>query len=575
MRNTNSESEKRFNAGETLKDVYKQMNMLAPFILSAAGVGVGSALDLGSKQDVAFAATQLEKGPPQIGRMVNTAAKPEANPPFMKIFPISEKRTVEWSKIRPLYSWLVQDKKGNTYFDLLGAISLGVEIPTNLRFQKVSIGELTSKYARKFSQDKEAGKPVREQDRAWLADEVQHELQEVFVDLLRSWDVTGGRLTEGVARYAHRSDKASKIGERVKAIYMAGVAGASPEGPQEKGPKTISWGSVDPENIDLALVRAGNLDTAYRAAFMREGISHPKKVELRGKEYQFSLKELQILEALSKEYPGDTVEEKIFNLHVAYNKTIKSGVNQLKDPSMRPILDAIIGGKRNAREILEWEGNRKETYMGSIPVLLLFLPKLGKILIDRLKRKKEHKPPRGPLQKPLRTLPEKTRLPGVPDAIRNSTLPPLGSKEYEDFRERVLLDDFDLFFRHGPTERGGINYESLLNQTKKELRGKSQQYKAIDEIELVLAEKILKAWEEHDKKKNPRAYYQKDAQQIKEARMHAQIVVDLALKQKEKPLQKITATLDEITRPYKHRRATRYAADMAKSMRKTNSPRME
>ncbi len=569
MRRPSPESAEKFDAGRTLQTAYKEMNKLAPYILMAAGVGTPVGLDLGAKHSVAFAATKSEQA------SASASAKPEVNPATIKIQPISEKRTVEWGGIRPLYSWLVQDKKGNTHFDLLGAISVGIEIPTNLRFQKISIGQLPSKYAKEFSQDPEAGKPVRSGDPEKLIDTVDQELKQVFADMLKAWDITGGDLTEGVARYTHRSDKTSKIGERVKATYMAGIGGASPEGHQEKGPKTISYGSIDPENIDLALVRTGNLDTAYRVAFTREGISHPKKVELLGKEYQYSMKELQILEALSKDYPGDTVEEKIFNLHIEYNETIKSGENQLKDPSMKPILDAIIGSKRNTREIVEWEGNRKETYVGSFPLLLLLLPKIGKILFDRLKRKKEGKPPRELSSKPPGKLREKPPLQGVPDIIRDTTLPPLGSKEYEDFRERALLDDFDLFFRHGPTERGGINYEDLLKQTKKELRGKSQQYKGIDEVELLLTEKILKAWEEHDRRGNPLVYYQRDPRQIREARMHAQILVDLALKQKEKPLQKITATLDEITRPYKHRRATRYNQQMAKRKRQTGRTSVE
>ena len=62
MRRASPEVQKISDTSDTskaLEGVYKQMNRLAPYILSVAGVGVASALDSGVKRDTAFAAQQL------------------------------------------------------------------------------------------------------------------------------------------------------------------------------------------------------------------------------------------------------------------------------------------------------------------------------------------------------------------------------------------------------------------------------------------------------------------------------------------------------------------------------------
>ncbi len=280
-------------------------------------------------------------------------------------------------------------------------------------------------------------------------------------------------------------------------------------------------------------------------------------------EPQPSIATLEKLSQLAEKYPGNTPAIKLANLMIAYNenRTSKQETEELNKE---------VGRDREVVVAVKYKGMKREVHLIPLSVLalLLALPSLWRPLIS-LGRRRREKLPKEPKPKGLKVRPEKPFPPQVPDAIRLTKLPPATPEEDKKLRGDALLEDIFPFFGHEKTRKQGVKYTELVDLAVKKLKGKETDE---DQLESELAWEILKQWEERDKKINPNVSYQDDPYQIKQARIHAQIFINMARRKRKEPKKPYEYILQDIAKEYWDRKADRKSAQFDAEIKSKGRP---
>ena len=408
--------------------------------------------------------------------------------------------------------------------------------------------QIPQEYARLF----DSAKALNPTDYEKVAVYIDGELQKHFADLLRGFD-----MNKRVYRERHGSEETK--GLRVESITVTGTA--SPEGPQQKGAGTIVRDAIDNENIELAKLRGTEAARVVKERLAAQlGVSPEQLAALEqsigAEELQFSGNERNELIALG----GGTIEG-TFRLIVDYND------NKVTDAKTITALDRLLGSKRSAEVTIELEGNRKETLLIPIPLLLalpLAWPALRRIR-RRLQRPAETSSEGG--QRPgeeLRPVPESglesepvpepVPLPVIPQEVTSEKIPPItvseivrttplperGSTQYASMWREIWVNDIDRYFDDPEIfeigAAAGKNVDYRTNADK--LFARYDEFSNREQRELFLTGEILESWRIIDQEKRRRAGvsegelakgldYDNQPQQVRWARMHARALMQL------------------------------------------------
>src|SRR3989344_2927845 len=385
--------------------------------------------------------------------------------------------------------------------------------------QKKTAFELPYEYSRLF----DTGKPLNPADQDKITQWIEQKLKQEFgekVAMFGLWDADKVSLgSRDVYRTEHPESGKSEHA-RITSISIMGYA--SPEGPQAKGPDSLKPGSVDAENLNLALKRAKAAMGLTEEGLKKLGISQEQWDEaskvIGGREIQASDAEMAELADLAKGEAGADPLEQIFHLTIKYNDYVQAKFNAVaegKDPAtiqdsyldpMMGKLDEIIGSKRKVKITITYEENKKETTLIPIPLLPF-------VFLLRLRKGKKPQPePESPVIEP----------PMPPEE------PP--TPEDKNAEEEVWIKDLYIFFDNPDTIRRGLSYEAIANELYSRFEGFSSDGERID----FLNSKILQGWREHDKAARQEAGvgdletgldYENQPQQIKWAKKHAKALL--------------------------------------------------
>ncbi len=422
-------------------------------------------------------------------------------------------------------------------------------------------------YSRLF----DTGKPLRAEDHDKLVARVDQELKQAFADRIR------GLGFRDVTRSNHGEEAADSL-----TITHIGVTGTtSPEGPKEKGPATLAPGAIDPENISLGFTRAkeGFRLTEERMAALGltpEALGSAAK-ELQSEELQFSDAEMKELATIAQLEPGADDLERIYNLVVAYRD------KRLENPEVVAKLDTIIASKQSVEVTIQYDANRKDTFVLALPLAALLL--IREIYPGRRRRPGQSDRPRqtgieggpdldrnraensgqssaGVIQRPGRAEgqgPDNTNtaiaarhqelekpMPPVwtgievPRHVQNVELPN-DPVEFEKMQEQTLAGDLYVYMDNERTVKRGVDYRALADEV-------GQHWDEVPEAdrEQILTMRILQRWEEHDLNLKEEAGlsleglkmglgYDRDPAKVQWARMHARELLALVAEKRALP----------------------------------------
>lgn len=383
-------------------------------------------------------------------------------------------------------------------------------------------------YARAF----DTAKPLNPEDYAKAEAYLRQQLERIFAERLIAFD-----MSERVYRRDHAPESLSQM--KIQSIKFLGAA--SPEA-EKYGPSSIEPGHVEPENLELAEMRAmvGRDITIKQLSDMgvdKEALDKAlTNMSVESQELQFSAEELRELATLAVEYKGVDEVEKIDALISAYNK------GQIKDAAITQRLDEIVAKKRMVQVEIVYENDAKSVLIIPLPLLLLlgllWPPRRGGF-IDI--------PPRG------RTLPPQGEAPVPPEGvvlgpddteritedgreilgIPGSEIP-TDLAEREKMQDATLVNDIYMFFDRPETVARGLDYRAIAD----DFFNHYDQLTNEQDREAYLTAKILAAWRLHDLGARREAGISSEAleegldyahqpKQIQWARIHARELIQL------------------------------------------------
>ena len=209
---------------------------------------------------------------------------------------------------------------------------------------------------------------------------------------------------------------------------------------------------------------------------------------------------------------GNDEIERIYNLIKDYN------AKKIYDKNIIEQLDQMIGMKRLVEITINYGKEEKRRILIPIPLLPIIIGISLPGLVRRRNRKKE----------------TEEKVAETSSILRATELPPENSPEYQDMKERVIIDDFGMFFDKKETAERGLNYRNLTGDVQR----RYNDFKNSAEREMHLTNEILKAWKTHDIKCRQEAGippdriesgldYENQPYQIRWAKMHARILIIL------------------------------------------------
>lgn len=425
---------------------------------------------------------------------------------------------------------------------------------------------LPEEYARLFAQDSQAGKLLNPDDEQKIKEYIGQQLKQQLADQL--WGLTS--LNERYYQEKHGVLDVRNL--EVKDIHITGFA--SPEGPRHKGPDTMKPENLDPENLELAKKRADDTFKLLQPVLESMGMSQEQIAglfsQVDAKELEHSPEEMARLEKIADElgYIGVDSLEKIFNMTVDYNygKILVTAQNE----SLLKELDQLIASKRRVEISIDYEGDKRRTTIIPIP-WLLFLP-LVIPLLRRCPRPGERDgdenqiPKPVPGERPPSEKPSEPELfkpgqpetqpgevifvpPSIPSQFRETEFPGDGSSEHQELEEQVLVQDIGIYFDNEKNRSRGLDYRVIAN----DLLGKYDYFSNDEERELYVSTLVIEGWKRNDfvarqefvefLKQSDQEFpkhlnwneqnlsdgldYENQPHQIKYARMHATIIVEM------------------------------------------------
>lgn len=462
------------------------------------------------------------------------------------------------------------DKNGKISFNpwvILAPVEVVWKGETRKASQKTFV--LPYEYARQFEADAAAKRPLREEDHQKVADHMDQQLKQRFVDTVGGWAGS-----EGIQRFNY-GEPQSRQG-KITSIEITGFA--SPEGPRSRGPSTIL--GADKENIELAKKRAeaavgytkADLVEVSKATGAPMDVLEKTLQNAKGMEDGFSDQELKDLASLASTggYKGVDDLEKIWNMVGDYND------KKITDPHTVSRLHDIVGSKRRVEITVTYDGKNEERT--ALPLPIPWVPLL--FLAPLLRRRREGASPvpqgvqeagepdardrypvfneglrrrGGEPEAPQR--PQEAQEPQEPSGrdvergqilerihknVIDTRLPDRGTKEFQEMEEATYTDDLYLFFDDPESIRLGINYRVMAD----DLDRKWDVFQGSDERENYLANGILNSWKKKDRQCRVEAGvsedgldagldYENQPRQIQWAKMHARSLLRLVDKRKE------------------------------------------
>jgi hypothetical protein len=426
-----------------------------------------------------------------------------SNPMKAETGNLAKQREYAFPELRTTF--FKEDASGNPEFNFWSLIAaLQAEIPyIDSESGEVNI-KIPYEYARLFDRDPKSKEPVHQEDHEKLGKFIEEEFNRQFAEILYGYDWSKD------VKNLKQPDIPTEL--KIEGIEITGTA--SPEGPRDKGPETIKPGSIDRENLELALKR-GRVGLSLTEEWLKKSGVNLNQLEeaarnIQAKEIQFSDDEMKLLADLSKKWKGSYDASRIHRMIIDYNR------GQIKDASLVSQLDQIIGSKRMVEITIKYEKNEKRRVLIPIPIL----PILTGVSLSYLARKKREL--RGEIS-------------GIPEAVKVTDAPGRETNEGKEMEVQTVVDDLGMFFDREETVRRGIDYRAMAE----DVQSKGRHFKDSAEREIYLANKIINSWKEHDamcrkeagwslEHVNQGLDYENQPRQIQWAKVHARVLLEIA-----------------------------------------------
>lgn len=261
-------------------------------------------------------------------------------------------------------TWVAQDESGQRYFNLTSLIApLHLEVSYSNNEKDPAFIKIPYRYSRLF----DTAEALNPEEREQLVENIRKQLLTELSDKLIFWNWT--TQADEVYRYNNRDDVDGFLKSfEINHINITGLA--SPEGPNEKGAQSIAPGNIDPENIELAKHRAGDMDQYLREALGSLGIDTDQIANINAKEVQFNDQEIEQLYNLALE---SGVQNSVNELEAIYILIRQYNDAEEMDSEVKEKLDQIIGQKRMVEIEIEYSNDQKTKHVIPLPLLLLGL----------------------------------------------------------------------------------------------------------------------------------------------------------------------------------------------------------
>lgn len=461
------------------------------------------------------------------GAVETASASPKQSPEISSVIPreripleIKTQETKKGQLERPglhLNFW-EKDKQGNKKFNPWSILMpLDLELSKKINQETQQQFGIPYEYSRNF----DTAQALRGDDFERVGGYFNQQMNRELVDVLGGFDVS---------KRVYRAYHGEPVPSGLKIVDLQFTGAASPEGPAEKGPRTLLATEIDAENLKLAQLRAENAYSPEQLEMLGldqktiKELSHQVSAE----EIQLNSSEMRELSVLAQNEPGVDDMERIFNLVKDYND------EKITDQAALKKMDEIMGGKRKVEITVTYEGNHKKVLLIPIPLLLL-----APLLFLRRRREKDQTP--GPKPKPDVIKPPIEPLPPIviPPKIRENPFPEKDSREYEEMEEKALIDDLYVFFDKEEAVKRGLDYRTIADKAFNHY----QEFKDGEERELFVTMEILQAWRIHDIEARREAGvslehlrdgldHDQQPRQIMWARMHARAICELVERKK-------------------------------------------
>lgn len=172
---------------------------------------------------------------------------------------------------------------------------------------------------------------------------------------------------------------------KIKSISITGMS--SPEAFSEAGASSVSIGSVEEKNLELAEKRAKDMEAVLRDVLAGNNLSPELISQVNFEEVQFSDSEWATMLEIAEEKGIENLseEEIVYELVRMYNQG-----DFESDAEVKAKMDEIVGSKRNVEIVIEYEDNETEDKtVIALPLLLLLLPLLRKARFGKKLKKQK------------------------------------------------------------------------------------------------------------------------------------------------------------------------------------------
>lgn len=264
------------------------------------------------------------------------------------------------------------DEQGDLHFNPWDAL---VPVELKLSWTKGMEGKIFAEIDHRYGELFKDFRPKNKADYPEVAKQMEQEFRNRFADVLINLNI-----------FKPDRDRGLTGGEEIQVTEIKVRATASPEGPQQKGPKTLKKGAIDKENISLAKGRAEEAQRLTIDELSKDGRISVESLDsalqdVSFEEVQFTDQDWKDLAGLARNYPGQQPIDKIFKMIVAYND------GKIVSAETKAELDRIIGEKREGQVEVTYKGSQKTILTLPMPILLLLLA------YPRLWWKRKKKPP--------------------------------------------------------------------------------------------------------------------------------------------------------------------------------------
>ncbi len=378
--------------------------------------------------------------------------------------------------------FFAEDKKGDTYINPWSIITpLQVEIGTETEHYNKSLIRIPYKYSRNFNTAEAESEDSKKEAVKYIEESIKKELVEKLV----FWDPTNS--AEDVYRLHHKGETPNLSKVKINNIRIIGLS--SPEGPEEKGKRSLAIGNVDKENISLSEKRAGNMDPEVREALKMLGIEIDVISEIKAEEVQFSEAELATLDSLAK---SSGIDDAVDELESAFILIKEYNNGKIKDKSMISKLDEIVGSKRMVEIEITYDENKKEKHVVPIPLtLLLLIPGMRWMRREKIRERFKET-----LTEDPKLLEEKKKdksmdwnnadFEKIYNLAKNSVEK---MQDLENISNRLLIDEFNPYFG---TREDDVDYFHYMMIAVHNAGGNKEN------VERQIAFGLLGKWEEND-----------------------------------------------------------------------------